>query len=111
MLHGFTFVSRKTLICHADECRAIGSRLKNPLDKCGRAVSGPFHEDSDVLLNSFYLHGHGKMIHLPIPRDLFASLQPATALTEPKLRRDGGIHERLEHFGDGFADEHFRFGN
>src|SRR5262249_48617807 len=76
----------------------------------GRAVGGPFHEDSGIGFDSFEIHRDGKVIHLPIPDNLPARLQPAAAFAEPESG-DGGIDESLKHFGDGLADQHLGLGD
>ena len=94
-LRGLGLASRKTCVRHADERCVIRLSRENPLDRRGRAIRGPFQNDSGIVVDGFHIHLHGEIVHLP--DNLPADFQPAAALAEPKLGRDGGTDKRLEH--------------
>src|SRR5262249_18369171 len=67
----------------AHERRAIGTRSEGPLDR-GR----PLDQDPPVLLDGFHRDPGRYAVHVPVPDDLLALLQPGAAPREPELARD-----------------------
>src|SRR5262249_42122642 len=81
-------------------------RREDPFHGAWAAVSRPFDENALVGFDGFCSCGNRNAVHLPLPLNLLASLEPAAAFGEPEFRGDVRVDKGLEHIGDRLANEH-----
>src|SRR5262249_307556 len=74
-----------------------------------RAVARPFQENALMYFKGLDRHPNGELINLPLPLDLFALFQPATASGKPELGGNVRIDKRLKDLCKWSADQHGRF--
>src|SRR5262245_50192997 len=95
---------------HTYERGVVRPRREQPFDRRGGAIGRPFDEDALIEIEGLDPDLDGEMVHLPIPPDFFARLQPSAAAGEPELGGDGRIDEGLEHVRDRATNEHLGSG-